>query len=75
MDMGTDLLACFSRPKGANDRYLWPFISLRYTDAIWHGRVEFRWSCLIMIDTIQTNSKDIHPGSQDGKDKNLKNIA
>jgi hypothetical protein len=75
MDMGTDFLACFGRSKGANDRYLRPVIPLRYAISMRYRRVKFGWSRLIVIDTIQTDTKDFHPATQEGENLNLIIIA
>lgn len=63
MDVGTDLLACFRRPEDSDDWNLRGIFLLRLPRASGQLRVEVCGRPLIVVDTIKSDTEDIHTSS------------
>lgn len=60
MDMGANLLSSFCSSKDPDDRDFGLYLLLRPSITPWQLRVEFCGRCLVVVDTIEPNLKEIH---------------
>jgi hypothetical protein len=60
MNMCADLLSSFGRSKDSYDRDLGFFIGLRGLDIVSEEGIEWSWSRLIIINTVQPDAEEVH---------------
>ena len=60
MDMGANLLSSFGGPKDPDDRDFGLYLLLRLSAAPRQLRVEICRRCLVMIDAVEPDAKEIH---------------
>lgn len=60
MYMRADFLASFRGTENPNDRNFWLLVELRWLDISFQLRIKLSRSSLIMIDAIETYSKEVH---------------
>ena len=60
MDMGANLLSCLGRAENPNHRDTGPCPFLPLSIAIRKLRIKIRWGCLVVVDTVESDAKQIH---------------
>lgn len=66
MDVRAHLLSSLRGSKYSNNRHLGFLLNLRWLNTVTKQRIKFRRGRLVVVDTIQSHSKEIHDEEQMG---------
>ena len=60
MNMSAYLLSCLCGPEDSNDRDSWCGLLLRRFTSRRQLGIELGWRCLVMVDAVESDAKEIH---------------